>query len=510
MNRAYPDASTRTAITVAIMAATVMSALDSTIANVALPHMRGSVSASQEEITWVLTSYIVAAAIFTPLTGWLARRFGAKRVILASIVGFTAASALCGIATGLGELVVFRLMQGMFGAALIPISQAILLDINPPDRHGPAMAVWGMGAMLGPIVGPALGGWLTEELNWRWVFYINVPVGAFAFIGLSSSLRETDSDAAAHLDMFGFGLLALAISALQMMLDRGQQQGWFDSTEICIEAAAAGTLFFMFVVHSITARRSFVDLAIFKDRNFAFGSLLGFFIGLVVFAVLALLPSMLQGLLGLPALQAGLVTAPRGIGTLISMWIVGQLINRVDPRALILTGLALSAYSLERMSHFTLAMDTNLAMTSGFIQGLGTGLIFVPMSTLGFATLAAKYRSEGAAMYNLVRNIGAAVGISVLQSATIRSSAAARAHLAEQVHTGAPALALRAPDFDPGAAFDVARLGRELARQAAMAANVSGYRTLMVMTIAIAPLVLLMRPPPRERADGAAPLVHAD
>ena len=244
----YPTEGIRRLITGSVMAATVMNSLDSTIANVALPHMQGSVSASQDQITWVLTSYIVAAAIMTPLTGWLAGNFGRKRLMLYSIVGFTIASGLCGLATSLFELVGFRLLQGIFGAALVPMSQAILLDINPPERHGPAMAVWGMGAILGPIIGPALGGYLTDTYSWRWVFYINLPVGMLAFAGLWFFLSETKNAQRIKLDLFGFAMLALGIASLQMMLDRGQQLDWFHSLEICIEGTASVTFFYLFIV----------------------------------------------------------------------------------------------------------------------------------------------------------------------------------------------------------------------------------------------------------------------
>ena len=380
MTPAYPAPATRRFITASVMAATVMNSLDSTIANVALPHMQGSVSASQDQITWVLTSYIVAAAIMTPLTGWLAGRFGRKRLMLWSIVGFTIASGLCGIATSLGELVGFRLLQGVFGAALVPMSQAILLDINPPERHGPAMSIWGMGAILGPIIGPALGGWLTDNLTWRWVFYINLPIGILAFIGLSAFLSETKNAERIRLDLFGFAMLALGIASLQLMLDRGQQLDWFSSLEICIEGAATLFFFYLFLVHTLTARRPFIDLALFKDRNFVTGSVLGFFLGVLIFSVLALLPPMLEELMGYPVVLTGLVTAPRGFGTMISMIVVGQLIRRIDARLLILAGLMLAAWSTYLMAGFSLGMDDRLVLTTGFVQGLGTGLIFVPLT----------------------------------------------------------------------------------------------------------------------------------
>jgi DHA2 family multidrug resistance protein len=503
----YPDATTRRFITGAVMAATVMNSLDSTIANVALPHMQGSVSASADQITWVLTSYIVAAAICTPLTGWLAGRFGRKRLMLFSIVGFTVASGLCGIATSLGELVGFRLLQGVFGAALVPMSQAILLDINPPERHGPAMSIWGMGAILGPIVGPALGGWLTDNYDWRWVFFINLPIGVAAFAGLWFFLSETKAVDRVKLDLFGFGMLALFIASLQLMLDRGQQLDWFSSLEICIEAVAAALFFYLFIVHIITARQPFINLTLFADRNFVSASVFGFFLGVLIFAVLALLPPMLEQLMGYPVVLTGLVTAPRGLGTLISMIVVGQLIKRVDPRILIGAGLGLAAWSTYDMSGFSLGMDERLIITSGFIQGIGTGLIFVPLSTVAFATLSPQLRNEGAAMFTLIRNIGSAIGISVLQFMTIRNASTVHARLVEGVRPDNPVIAQAMPDLDFSSVNSLAQMNGEITRQAAMVSYIDAFYALFVVTLAVAPLILLMRPP---RKGATAPTMHMD
>ena len=504
---ALPDPVTRKFITASVMAATVMNSLDSTIANVALPHMQGSVSASADQITWVLTSYIVAAAIMTPLTGWLAGRFGRKRLMLYSIVGFTVASGLCGVATSLGELVGFRLLQGVFGAALVPMSQAILLDINRPEDHGSAMSIWGMGAILGPIVGPALGGWLTDNYDWRWVFFINLPIGALAFAGLYFFLSETKAAGKVRLDLFGFAMLALAIASFQVMLDRGQQLDWFSSREIVIEAALAVFFFYLFIVQTLTAEKPFIDIALFADRNFVASSVLGFFLGVLIFAVLALLPPMLEGLMGYPVVLTGLVTAPRGLGTMISMITVGQLIKRVDPRLLIGSGLAVAAYSTWRMSGFSLGMDESLIVSTGFIQGLGTGLIFVPLSTVAFATLDSRLRNEGAAMFTLIRNIGSAIGISVLQFMTIRNADTVHARLVEGVRPDNPAMTARMPDFDFGSLADLARLNGEITRQASMVSYVDAFYALFVVTLITAPLIFLMRP---SRKGAAAPTMHMD
>ncbi|WP_157217083.1 DHA2 family efflux MFS transporter permease subunit [Flavisphingomonas formosensis] len=508
MTPAYPEPASRRLITASVMAATVMNSLDSTIANVALPHIQGSVAASADEITWVLTSYIVAAAIFTPLTGWLGSNIGRKRLMLWSIVGFTIVSGLCGVATNLDELVLFRLLQGVFGAALVPMSQAILLDINPPEQHGPAMAVWGMGAILGPIIGPALGGWLTDNLSWRWVFFINLPIGAIAFAGLYFFFSEKQEGQGARLDLFGFATLALAIGCFQLMLDRGQTKDWFSSAEICIEAAAAAFFAYLLTVHTLTAKAPFVDIAMFKDRNFLFGSLMGFFLGVLLFGVLALLPPMLETLMGYPVVLTGLVTAPRGLGTLLSMWLVGRLVGKIDARLLILVGFSLAAYSMYRMSGFSLGMDERLVITSGFIQGLGTGLVFVPLATLSFATLDTRYRNEGSAMFTLIRNIGSAVGISVLQAMTIRNGATVHARLVEAVRPDNPVLATRVPDFDFALPWVVARMNAEITRQALMVSYIDAFWLLFVLTVAVTPMLLLMRKPRHASTDDI--LLHMD
>ena len=495
MSGPYPDPVTRAFITLSVMAATIMNALDSTIANVALPHIQGSVSASQEEITWVLTSYIVSAAIFTPLTGWVAGRFGRKWLMLVSVVGFTLASGLCGLATGLTELVLFRILQGVFGAALVPMSQAILLDINPPERHGPAMAIWGMGAVLGPIIGPALGGWLTDNFSWRWVFYINLPIGILTFLGLSAFLSETRDENPGRLDFLGFALLSLAIGSMQMMLDRGQQQDWFNSLEIWVEAVAAGTFFYLFLVHTMTSKnKPFIELRLFADRNFVLGTSFGFFLGVLLFSTLALLPPMLETLLGYPVVLTGLVTAPRGVGSFVSMIIVGQMIRRFDVRVMILIGLVLSAISMYIMSGFSLGMDSWPVMTSGFIQGLGTGLIFIPLATLAFTTLDPSLRNEGSAIFTLTRNMGSAIGISVLQAMTIRNASTVHSRLIEGLRPDSPVMSRIMPDFDFHMPSAVARLNALVTRQAAMVSYIDAFWLLFVITVAITPLLLFMRP----------------
>ena len=492
----------RPMITLSIMTATVMIALDTTIANVALPHMQGSVSASADQITWVLTSYIVAAAIFTPLTGWLTGRYGVKTVFMTAIGGFTLASALCGLANSLPELVLARLVQGVFGAAMLPLSQAVLLDINPREKHGQAMAVWGMGAMLGPIMGPALGGWLTENLSWRWCFYINLPFGLLALAGAFLFIHGEREAKPQKLDFFGFGTLSLGIGALQMMLDRGQIQDWFSSTEIWIEAIVATISFLVCIIHTATAERPFLPRALFADRNFLSSLLFGFLLGVLIYATMALLPQMAQVLLGYPVLTTGLVMAPRGIGTLLSMFVVGRLIGRMDIRLILLAGLALSAGSVWGMSHFALNMDSSALVATGFVQGVGTGLLFVPLTTVAFSTLDARWRTDGAGLYTLIRNIGASVGIAAMQALQLNKTAAVHASLVEGVTPGAPNLAGLPLDLTTGSGL--ATLDAEITRQASMVAYINVFWLMTVICIAAMPLLLLLQT--RKKAAGEEPL----
>src|ERR1700684_3972464 len=322
----------RAAITVCVMLATLMQALDTTIANVALPYMQGSVSATQDQIDWVLTSYIVAAAIMTPPTGFLASRFGLKRIFLVSVTGFTVASMLCGMSQSLTQIVLFRILQGAFGAALVPLSQSVLLNINPPERQGSAMALWGVAVMAGPVLGPVLGGWLTEDYTWRYVFYINVPIGILCFLGMRIFLTDSTTNANEKLDWLGFGTLSLAIGAAQVLLDRGEQLDWFGSGEIIIEGVVAAAALYLFLVHTFTTAEPFVRPALFRDRNFTAGTIFVAIVRLTSYACLALQPPYLQSLMNYPVVPAGLVLGPRGIGTMAAMIIVGRLIGHGDTR----------------------------------------------------------------------------------------------------------------------------------------------------------------------------------
>jgi len=492
---AGPLVPNRGLITVSIMLATIMQALDTTIANVALPYMQGSLSAAQDQISWVLTSYIVAAAIMTPVTGWITGRFGLKRVFLVSVAGFTVASLLCGNAGSLGQIVVFRLLQGVFGAALVPLSQSVLLDINPKERQGQAMAIWGAGIMVGPILGPTLGGWLTFNYDWRWVFYINLPVGILAFLGILTFVRETPRERGHRFDFLGFALLSLGVGALQIMLDRGEQNDWFGSTEIIVECAVALCGFWMFAWWTSVADRPFLSPELLKDRNFVGSCILIFVVGIILYATLALLPPMLQDLMNYPVTTAGLVMMPRGVGTMLAMIIIGRLISRIDVRLLLLSGLAITTFSLYQMTQYALTMDWRPIVWVGVIQGIGLGFLFVPLSTVAFATLPSSLRAEGAGIFSLLRNVGGSIGISLVVTILDRMTQTAHSSLAAQLTPYNPTLQLPVVRqmWNIHTTAGLSTLNQEVTRQAAMIAYIDDFKLMMVVTLVAIPMLLLLR-----------------
>jgi DHA2 family multidrug resistance protein len=492
--RAATDRFERAMITAAVMLATLMQVLDTTIANVALPHMQTDLGATPETINWVLTSYIVASACAIPITGWLADRVGRKRLLVTTVIVFTIASLLCGMAQGLTEMVAFRLLQGIAGAFIVPMAQAVMFDINPPERHARAMAMFGGGIMIGPILGPVLGGWLTESFNWRWVFIVNLPVGILATIMLIRFMPKTET-VKRRFDLFGFALLALAVGSLQLMLDRGGQRDWFDSWEIWIECSLAIGAAWMFLVHLLTGEKPIFEPKMFADRNFAMGLFFMAVTGVLLLAGLALLPPLLQRLMGFSVLQSGYLTAPRGVGTLISMLMAGRLVGKIDARILIFAGIGLMALSLWQMSGFSLAMDSRPVIVSGIVQGLGLGFIFVPLQTLAFGTLAPRFRTTAAALLNLARNIGGSVGISLVTTLLARNLQVSHADMAAQVTP------FRIPVADPAIADRLQGLGEaglamldaEINRQALMIAFIDDFHIMMLVTLAAMPLVVLLR-----------------
>jgi len=497
----------RGAITASIMLATFMQGVDTTITNVALPHMQGSLSASQDQVAWVVTSYIVAAAIMTPLTGWLAGRFGIKYVFLISVVGFTLASALCGAATSLAELVIFRLLQGVCGAALVPLSQAVLFQINPPERHAKAMAVWGMGVILGPILGPALGGYLTDYYSWRWVFYINLPVGVLASIGILIFIHETRHGRREPFDFFGFAALSIAIGALQMLLDRGELKDWFGSTEIWIEATIAALALYLFIVHTVTTSgSSFLNRELLRDGNCMVGTLLMFLIGIPLYGTMTLLPLMLQNLMNYPVVTTGLVTAPRGIGTMAAMLLVSRLVGHIDTRLIILTGLLATEISMWQMTGFSLQMGMGPVITTGLLQGFGLGFVFTPLSIVTFSTLPRHIMTQGTAIFSLMRNIGGSIGISIVVALLSENTQTVHSRLIENLRPDNPLAQapFLAPPFSLSAPDGIAALNAEVTRQAAMVAYIDDFKLMMVIVLVAAPLLLLLRKPRPQRASGLA------
>jgi len=494
----FAPVANRGAITISIMLATFMQGVDTTIANVALPHMQGSFSAAQDQIAWVVTSYIVAAAIMTPLTGWLAGRLGIKYVFFVSVAGFTLASALCGVATSLAQMVIYRLLQGICGAALVPLSQSVLLQINPPQRHAKAMSVWGMGVILGPIIGPALGGWLTDQYNWRWVFFINVPFGLLAAAGILIFIRDTRRAHRESFDFFGFATLSLAIGALQMFLDRGELKDWFGSTEIWVEATIAGLAFYLFVVHTVTATdRSFLNRDLLKDANCAVGTILMFLVAIPLFGTMVLLPTMLQDLLNYPVLTTGFVLVPRGLGTMAAMFVVARLIGRVDTRLIILAGLTLTAVALWQMTGFSLLMGMGPVISTGVLQGFGLGLVFTPLSVVTFSTLPRKILTQGTAIFSLTRNIGSSVGIAIVEALLVENTQVVHSRLVEQLRPDNPLARLphMAAPFSLTDPSGIAALNAEATRQAAMVAYIDNFKLMMVIVIVGLPLLLLLRRP---------------
>ncbi|WP_085809564.1 DHA2 family efflux MFS transporter permease subunit [Sphingomonas sp. TZW2008] len=493
-------------LTIGIMGAMIMQILDTTIANVALPHMQTSLSATVDTVTWVLTSYIVATAIALPATGWLSDRFGSRNLFLVAVGGFIIASMLCGIATSLEEMVVFRVFQGVFAAFINPLSQTSMLDINPPERAAKAMGVWGMGVMVGPIMGPVLGGWLTESYNWRWVFYVNVPVGILTF-AILWFLLPSRPKARRSFDFAGFVYLGVAVAAFQLMLDRGQSEDWFDSWEVIVEALLALAFTWMAIVHFATAPRPLFDRALFHNRNLVTGLFFMLVVGISTMAPMALLPPMLQNLFGYPVVDTGMMMAPRGVGVLFTMWLAGQLMGKVDTRLVIMTGLVIFAISLRQMASYSLEMDYWPVVTAGFVQGLGMGLVFMPLNALAFATLDGKYRTDGASLLNLFRSIGQSAGISMVTVLLARNIQTSHADLSQHVTRNVVAgLDLGQLDrFGSLADAAVSFADGMVNKQAAMIAYLDDFYLMSWISFAAVPLVLLLQKP-----KGKVEVVHSE
>jgi DHA2 family multidrug resistance protein len=484
----------RNMVTICAMTATIMQALDTTIANVALPYMQGSLSASQDQINWVLTSYIVAAAIMTAPVGWIANRFGRKKIFIICSGGFTIASVLCGLAQDINQMVLFRLLQGVFGAALVPLSQAVMLDSYTLQERAKAMSIWGMGVMMGPIMGPSLGAWLTETYSWHWVFFVNIPFGIITVLGLGAFMDETTPNHNLRFDWFGFAALAVGIGSLQIALDRGEQQGWLDSNEIIIEFIVAAVGFYYFFAHSFTTEKPFIQFAIFKDKNFVGGCVFMTVMGLVLYSTMALASPYLQNVIGYPIITAGILLASRGCGTFVAMMLVGRLMRHFEARSLIVTGLSLTAISLFYMTFWTDQTGATEIVTISIIQGFGFGLVFVPLSTVSFMTLQNHLRTDGTSMLTLLRNVASSIGISIVIARLTEGGRRIYAILSEHINPFNQALQMpdvhRLIDLHSGMGRALADL--LLVTQAQIIAFERDYQLVMFFILASIPLAIMI------------------
>ena len=501
----YLEVQNKGLLTLAIMGAAMIQILDSTIANVAIPHMQTSLGATQDTVTWVLTSYIVAGAVVMPITGWLADRIGSRRLFIWSTIGFIMTSMLCGISVSLTEMVIFRVSQGICAAFIAPLSQSILLDINPPERAPKAMAMWGMGVMVAPIFGPMIGGWLTENYNWRWVFYINLPVG-IPTVAILLWLLPSRPVIKRYFDGLGFAALALGVATLQLMLDRGQHEDWLESWEIRLEAIFALSALWVFFVHQATTKKPMFDPELVTDRNFVTSLIFMVMIGVMMFGVFALLPPMLQTLFGYTVFDTGMLLAPRGIGILIAMQIATRLAGKVDARITVGFGFVITIVSLWQMTQWGLMMDWKPVFMTGLLQGFGMGFVFIPMNQLAFATLSMKHRTDGSSLLYLVRSIGSSVGISIMSTLFARNLQTSHEDMVSHITSSS----MSAVDPSTVDRFQVlgdavlAALNGEVTRQAAMIAYLDNFKFMMIVLIVFMPLILLMKPP----KAGPGQMVH--
>jgi len=490
-------------ITASVGLASFLYSVDWTIAAVALPHMQGTFAASQDQIGWVITSYIVASALSIPSAGWLSLRFGRKRLFMSAVTVFLMASIVCGAANSLEVEVMARIVQGLGGAFLIPLSHAIILDTYPPEEQGKAMALWGMAAVMGSFVGPTVGGYVTEYLSWRYIFYINAPVGLAALAGAAIFLPETQRDPDRRFDWFGFLSLSLGIGSLQLMLDRGGQLDWFESWEIITEACLAILGLYMFNVHCLTARQPFLDPRLLARRTFLIGTVFGFIYGFVTTPPMVLMPSFLDQVRGYSIDAIGLLQAPRGIGLFVAMVIGGRTTGRIDPRKLIAFGLLCLAYSSWEMSNWTADVGVWPLVWTNFMQGIGGGIILVPIQAIAFPSLEPHRRTEAAAVYNLIRSIGASIGVSGALAMFVRTSNVMHSQLVEHVTPFNRALQAQGHDgWSMATVQSLARLEREVSLQSAIIAFTNDFWLFALVALAALPLLLFVGKPQLVRGAG--------
>lgn len=498
-------------IVICTIAATLMQTLDSTIANVALPYMQGTFSATLDQVTWVLTSYIVAAAVMTAPVGWLSSRFGRKRVFVICLAGFTLSSVLCGFATTLEQMVFYRILQGATGAAIVPLSQSVMMDLYPMSQRGKAMAMWGMGVMVGPIIGPTLGGYLTDAFDWRYCFFINLPFGIAAISGLALFLKDRAPDSALRFDWTGFAVLAMGLGALQLMLDRGAHNDWFASGEIIIYAVVSGLGLYLFLVHIWLSPNPLLPPGVFLDWNFSVGLATMFLVGAVLVASVALLAPYLQSMAGYSAWDTGVLLAPRGAGVMLAMLFAGRIVDRSEPRILMVFGISMLCISLWQMSRWTPDVSTHELIFITTLQGFGLGFIFIPMQVIAFATLPAQYRTDGAALFSLIRNVGSAIGVSIVATMLTTTTQLMHSQITETLtpfnrmaQTGGAYLFWNLANPRGRAAID-----GEISRQALTVAYSNDYLVMFWIALPTIVLVLMMRKPPR-RTGAPVAAIHAD
>jgi DHA2 family multidrug resistance protein len=501
------------------MLATFMEVLDTSVANVALPHISGNLSATNEEATWVLTSYLVSNAIILPATGWLSTYFGRKRFLIVCIIIFTIASAMCGAATSLSMLIVARVLQGAGGGALQPIAQSVLLESFPPERRGSAMALFGLGVVVAPIIGPTLGGWITDNYSWRWIFYINVPVGALAVFMANTFVEDPPyirDRKPGRIDFIGFGLMALGLASLELVLDTGQKNDWFASNQIILSAILSVVALVAFIIWELTTDEPIVNLRILKNRNFAVGTLLIASVGIVLYGSTALLPLFLQTLLGYPAVQSGLTVSPRGFGSVASMLIVGRLIGKVDGRFLIMFGFVVLAYSTYMLTGINLEITSSNVTWPLVISGFAMGFIFVPLTTMTMGTLRNDQMGNAAGIYNLMRNTGGSIGIAAMTTFLARGAQQHQSAMVSHLTPYDPAFQRRfhmlAGVFASGGGGPgptqkaYGAIYGTLVRQAMLMSYIDNFRLLAYLCVVCIPAALLFK---RVRASkGASVAAH--
>ena len=503
-------------IAISVMFCTFMEVLDTTVVNVSLPHIAGNLSATVDEVTWVLTSYLVANAIILPITGWLSNHFGRKRLLMASVIGFTAASFLCGIAPTLPLLIVFRLLQGACGGALQPLSQAVLLESFPPDQRGKAMGFWGLGIVVAPVLGPVLGGFLTDAYSWRWVFYINLPVGILSIIMVQMFVFDPSyiKRSKADIDYWGIGMLAVWIGALQIAFDKGQELDWFESNFINILLGICAAFLIGFLVREFMAEHPVVNLRVFKLPSYSAGVFLMTVLGFVLYGSIVVIPIWLQTLLGYPAMVTGITMAPRGLGSMIGMPIIGMTIARFDPRKVLALGLVLGAVSTFQMARLSLDVGYWDLFWPQAIQGFGLSMVFVPLTTIAMSPVPREAMGNATSLFNLMRNLGGSVGIATVAMMNTRFQQSYTAILGEHVNATNPQATqmfsgLRSMFLASGSGEGLAdqraygALFGMVQRQAAMRAFVDLFYLLTIAFVAMIPLTLIMRKPKGRAGPGA-------